>query len=103
MEKTIAGHNVDVNKEGYLTNLSQWNKEIAKEIAKEEGIEDLSEKHWEVVDYLQDQYKKESPLSIRKVGKSGVVNIKEFYTLFPKGPLKISSKIAGIEKPKSCI
>lgn len=103
MEKTIAGHNVDVNKEGYLTNLSQWNKEIAKEIAKEEGIEELSEKHWEVVDYLQDQYKKESPLSIRKVGKSGVVNIKEFYTLFPKGPLKISSKIAGIEKPKSCI
>lgn len=103
MEKTIAGHNVDVNKEGYLTNLSQWNKEIAKEIAKEEGIEDLSEKHWEVVDYLQDQYKKENPLSIRKVGKSGVVNIKEFYTLFPKGPLKISSKIAGIEKPKSCI
>lgn len=102
MEKVIAGHNVNVNNEGYLTDLSQWNKEIAIEIAKENDIE-LNEEHWKVIEYLQDQYKKEVALSIRRIGKSGVVNIKEFYALFPKGPLKISSKIAGIEKPKSCI
>ncbi len=102
MEKIIAGKTVEVNNEGYLMNLSDWNKDIANEIAQEEGIE-LTNKHWEVLDYLQDQYKKEVALSIRKIGKSGVVNIKEFYTLFPKGPLKISSRIAGIQKPKSCI
>lgn len=102
MEKVIAGHNVNVNNEGYLTDLSQWNKEIAIEIAKESDIE-LNEEHWKVIEYLQDQYKKEVALSIRRIGKSGVVSIKEFYALFPKGPLKISSKIAGIEKPKSCI
>lgn len=102
MEKTIAGKTVEVNNEGYLMNFSDWNEEMAKEIAKEEDI-DLTARHWDVLKYLQDQYKQDVPLSIRKVGKSGVVDIKEFYALFPKGPLKISSKIAGIQKPKSCI
>lgn len=102
MEKTYAGKTIEVNIEGYLTDLNQWNKEIGNEIAKEEGIE-MTDKHWQVIDYLQNEHKKETALSIRKVGKSGVVDIKEFYQLFPKGPLKISTKIAGIPKPKSCI
>lgn len=102
MEKVYAGKTVSVDKEGYLTDLSQWNKDIALEIAKEEGIE-LMDKHFEVLTYLQDQHKKDVALSIRSIGKSGVVDIKQFYELFPKGPLKISSKMAGIPKPKSCI
>ncbi len=102
MEKVYAGQNIQTDGEGYLTNLAEWNKEIATEIAKEEGIV-LSDKHWEVLNYLQDQFKKDIALSIRSIGKSGVVDIKQFYELFPKGPLKISSKIAGIPKPKSCI
>jgi tRNA 2-thiouridine synthesizing protein E len=102
MEKVYAGKTVSVDKEGYLTDLSQWNAAIAVEIAKEEGVE-LTEKHFEVLTYLQDQQRKEVALSIRSIGKSGVVDIKQFYELFPKGPLKISSKMAGIPKPKSCI
>ncbi len=102
MEATLAGVSVNVNDEGYLTDLSQWTKEIGNSIAQEEGIE-MTEKHWEVISYLQEQQKKEVALSIRKVGKSGVVSIKELYSLFPKGPLKIASKIAGIPKPVSCI
>lgn len=102
MEKVYAGKTVDVDKEGYLTDLSQWNKDIAMEIAKEEGIA-LADRHFEVLTYLQDQYKKDVALTIRGIGKSGVVDIKQFYELFPKGPLKLSSKMAGIPKPKSCI
>ena len=102
MEKTYAGINVDLNEQGYLTNFSQWNKEVGLEIAKEEGIT-MTADHWKVIAYLQDQFKNEKALSIRSVGKSGVVSIKEFYQLFPKGPLKISSRIAGIPKPVSCI
>jgi len=101
-EKIIAGYCVKCNDQGYLTMLEQWNKEVALEIAKEENIE-MTDKHWEVIDYLQDQCRKEVAITIRKVGKSGVVNIKEFYGLFPKGPLKTASKIAGIPKPVSCI
>jgi len=103
MEAVIAGKNVNVNEEGYLTDFSQWTKEVAQEIANEEGIGELNDRHWAVIEYLQDQYKNEVPLTIRKVGKSGVTDIKEFYELFPGGPLKKSTKIAGIPKPVGCI
>lgn len=102
METTIAGQTIDLNNEGYLTDLNQWSKEVAMHIAQEEGIE-LTDAHWPVIEYLQNQYRSEVPLSIRKVGKSGVVDIKQFYALFPGGPLKKSSRIAGIPKPASCI
>lgn len=102
-QKEIAGVNVNVDDNGYMTNLEQWNKDIAAALAKELGIDTLSDKHWEVLDYLQKNYKEGVALSIRRVGKSGVTNIKEFYQLFPGGPLKHSSLIAGIPKPASCI
>jgi len=100
--KNIAGITVNINKEGYLTDPSEWTKEIAIEIAKEEGIE-LTDKHFEVLEYLRTEYEKESQLTIRKVGKSGIVDIKGLYDLFPGGPLKKSSRIAGISKPSSCV
>lgn len=102
MEKIIAGKPIEVNEEGYLKNFLQWSKETGEEIAKEANI-NLSPRHWEVITYLQDEYKKEVPLSIRKIGKSGVVDIKEFYALFPIAPLKTATKIAGVPKPASCI
>ena len=94
--------NVNRNEEGYLTDFSQWTKEVGNAIAKEQDIE-MTDKHWEVVDYLQNKHKNEESLSIRGIKKSGVINIKDFYDLFPGGPLKVSTKIAGIPKPKSCI
>ena len=102
MDLNVAGIRLDVTEDGYLSDLSQWNKEIAIELAKQEGIE-LTDKHWEVIDYIQEKYKNDEALSIRGIKKSGVINIKEFYDLFPGGPLKISTLIAGIPKPKSCI
>ena len=102
MEKLIAGKNIQVNDEGYLTDFNQWDKEVATEIASQNKIA-LNNRHWEVIGFLQDQHKQQVPLSIRKIGKSGVIDIKEFYELFPNGPLKISTKIAGIPKPASCI
>ena len=102
MERQLAGKTVQVNEEGYMTNFSEWDQNIGLELAKEANLE-LSPRHWEVLKYLQDEFKKEVPLSIRKVGKSGVVDIKEFYQLFPNAPLKTATKIAGIPKPASCI
>ena len=102
MDLNIAGIRLDVTEDGYLTDVSQWNKEIATEIAKNEGIE-LTDKHWEVISWIQEQVKNEVALSIRGIKKSGVLNIKEFYALFPGGPLKKATKIAGVPKPKSCI
>lgn len=102
MKKVVAQKEIDVNEEGYLTDFSQWSKEIGSELAKEQGIE-MTDKHWDVIDFLQDRHHKEEALSVRGIKKSGVINIKEFYDLFPGGPLKKSTLIAGIPKPKSCI
>ncbi|HSH19113.1 MAG TPA: TusE/DsrC/DsvC family sulfur relay protein [Draconibacterium sp.] len=101
-EKTLAGKTVEVTDEGYLVNAGDWSKEVAVELAKEEGIE-LTDKHYQVLEYLRKESAAGTQLSIRKVGKSGIVDIKGLYVLFPGGPLKYSSKIAGIAKPASCV
>lgn len=102
-QKEVAGVTIDVDDNGYMTDMGQWTKEIAIALGKEVEIEDLTDKHWEIIEFLQKQYKEGVALSIRKIGKSGIVNIKEFYALFPGGPLKKSSLMAGIPKPASCV
>ncbi len=102
--KEIAGATVEVNEEGYLIDQLQWSEKIAQAIAIEEGIGELNENHWKVIKYLQDYYKENGTMpTIRKMKKSGIVDTKELYSLFPGGPLKKSSKIAGLNKPESCI
>jgi TusE/DsrC/DsvC family sulfur relay protein len=101
-EKTLAGKTIEVTAEGYLVNSGDWSKELAIELAKEDGIE-LTGKHFEVLEYLRKEQAAGAPLTIRKVGKSGIVDIKGLYQLFPGGPLKLSSKYAGIPKPASCV
>ncbi|SKB49424.1 tRNA 2-thiouridine synthesizing protein E [Salegentibacter holothuriorum] len=102
METQVNTLKVDRNHEGYLTDFSQWNKEVGEQIANEEKVE-MTPRHWEVINWIQEQVKADKALSIRGIKKSGVLDIKEFYALFPGGPLKISTKIAGVPKPKSCI
>ncbi len=98
----IAGQMIDINDEGYLTDAKQWNQDVASELAKEEGI-DLTDTHMELIKFLRENFESGSELTIRKVGKSGIVDIKGFYQLFPKKPLKLASRISGIPKPTSCI
>jgi len=101
-KKNIAGVDVTLTEDGYLAETSQWNKDIAAELAKEDGI-DLGDQHYAVLDYLRKEHESGASLTIRKVGKSGIVDIKGLYKLFPGGPLKLSSKYAGIPKPTSCV
>ncbi len=101
-QRILAGHPVDVNEEGYFTNPTQWTPDMANELATEEGI-DLTPKHFDVINFLRTRQRSGQKLTIRRVGKSGIVSIKEFYGLFPGGPLKKASKIAGIPKPASCV
>jgi dissimilatory sulfite reductase related protein len=101
-QKVIAGISVDVNDEGYMTDRSQWTKDIAREIAKEEGIE-LTDKHYAVIDFLREKHARGETLTIRSVGTSGFIDIKGFYQLFPGAPMKKAAKISGIPKPASCV
>lgn len=101
-QKTYSGITVDVNEEGYFTTPSQWTKEIASEIAKEENIT-LTDQHYAIIEWLRTRHNAGDALSIRSINHSGVLDVKTFYQLFPGAPLKKATKIAGIPKPVSCI
>ena len=101
-QKTYAGVTVEVNDEGYFTDPSQWTKEIAVDVAKQEGVE-LTDKHYEMLEYLRNKFNNGDQLTIRGINKSGIVDVKTFYQMFPGAPLKKSTKIAGIPKPTSCV
>jgi tRNA 2-thiouridine synthesizing protein E len=95
---------IDLDAEGYLTDFSQWTREVAAAIAREEGIAELTAAHWKVIDYIQKDFGETGQVpSIRKLNKSGVVSTKELYGLFPGGPAKKAARISGMKKPEGCV
>lgn len=102
--KEYAGKTIETTEDGFLTNAADWSQDVAKEIAKEEGIEELTDRHMTVIDFMREVFAKtgDGP-SIRKLTKESGVPTKELYALFPKGPAKKAARIAGIPKPKGCI
>jgi dissimilatory sulfite reductase related protein len=101
---TIAGHNVDRNDEGFFEDPDQWTEDIAVEVAREEGIDEMTPRHWEVIHFVREEYaEKGTGPTVRVLGKTSGVPVKELYQLFPKGPAKVAAKIAGIPKPRGCI
>ncbi|MQA79672.1 MAG: TusE/DsrC/DsvC family sulfur relay protein [Streptosporangiales bacterium] len=103
-EKVYAGTAVTVNDEGFFTEPGQWREEMTSELAREYGIERLTEQHWQVVKHMRYQYEQNGTgPNVRALARSSGVTIKELYQLFPKGPAKLAARIAGIPKPRGCI
>ena len=105
METTAtAAAALERDADGHLTNRSQWTEAVAAALALEEGIPQLTDRHWAVIRYMQKEFdaKGDAP-SIRRLTKESGVDTKELYALFPKGPAKKAAKIAGLPKPKGCI
>jgi sulfide:quinone oxidoreductase len=101
---TIAGATIELNEEGFMTDSSQWNEDVAVELARREGIEPLTERHWVVIHFMRKEFfEKGTGPTVRMLGKTSGVSVKELYELFPKGPAKLAAKIAGIPKPRGCI
>lgn len=90
--------------DGHLASRSDWNEQVATVLALEEGIDQLTDRHWAVIRFMQTAYdeKGEAP-TIRRLTKESGVDTKELYALFPKGPARKAAKIAGLPKPKGCI
>ena len=100
----IGGAPVELNDEGFLTDPSQWSEELAVEFARREGIDPLTDRHWQVIRFMRSEYQaKGTGPTVRVLGKTSGVSIKELYQLFPKGPARLAAKIAGIPKPRGCI
>lgn len=95
---------VERTTEGFLVDPAQWSEALAVEIAQENGIAELTDRHWQVVKFMRNAYLDTgSAPTIRTLGKASGVPIKELYQLFPKGPAKLAAKIGGIPKPVGCI
>jgi TusE/DsrC/DsvC family sulfur relay protein len=95
---------VEFDAEGFLTDSTQWSRALAEEIARENGIAELSPRHWLVVEFMRERFLATGTApSIRSLGKESGVAVKELYELFPKGPAKLAAKIGGIPKPRGCI
>jgi len=101
---TLAGSPVEVDEEGFLQKPEQWTKPIGEEIAHANGIEQLTDRHWQVIEFMRKTYLETgSAPSMRALGKTSGVAIKELYELFPKGPAKLAAKIGGVPKPRGCV
>ena len=101
---SYAGQMVSVSDDGFFTDPSQWTEDMAPQIAKAEGIDQLTDRHWQVIKFMRHEYQeKGTGPTVRILGKTSGVSIKELYQLFPKGPAKIAAKVACIPKPRGCI
>ena len=101
---TYAGTPVEVNEEGFFVDPTQWTRDIAVEMAAADGIATLTPQHWQVIDFMRKEFfEKGTGPTVRVLGKTSGVNVKDLYLLFPKGPAKMAARIAGIPKPKGCI
>jgi tRNA 2-thiouridine synthesizing protein E len=101
----VEGRTLELNEEGFLANPADWDRAAAAALArKEEGIEDLSDKHWAVVNFIREYYldKGMAPM-VRLMCKTTGLPLKEIYTLFPSGPAKGACKVAGLPKPDGCV
>jgi tRNA 2-thiouridine synthesizing protein E len=101
--KTICGKTIQVNDEGFMTDPSEWDRDIAVELAKEEGIQALTPMHWKVIDYCRNSAINGKAPTLRQISTNSGVTTKELFGLYPKGPAKKVAKIAGLGKPEGCV
>ena len=99
----IAGHEVHVDDEGFMTEYGEWNDELGERLASNIGVE-LTDRHWEVIRWLRDDYQKQGETAtLRRVTTMSGVPTKELFNLFPKKPAKKMAYIAGLPKPAGCV
>jgi TusE/DsrC/DsvC family sulfur relay protein len=101
---TVAGQEVHINEEGFLTDPSEWNEEIASFLARQIGIDELTEDHWTVIRFLREDFAEQGETAtLRRVSTSAGVPTKQLYELFPKKPARKMAYVSGLPKPKGCV
>ena|ERR1035441_9292337 len=102
--KVYGGKTLEIDEDGFIQDPTAWNEAVAADLAKTEGVEQMTEKHWKLVKYLREYYLQfnMAPM-VRKVCKTTGFELKEIYVLFPSGPAKGACKVAGLPKPTGCV
>jgi len=101
---TIADREIHVDEDGFLTEFDEWDKDLAKVLAANIGITELTDEHWKVLEFLRSDYKEQGETAtLRRVSTVGGIPTKSLFQLFPKKPARKMSYIAGLPKPAGCI
>jgi tRNA 2-thiouridine synthesizing protein E len=99
----IAGQEVHVDGEGFMTEYDEWNEELGKALAANIEI-DMSDAHWAAIRFLREDFEAEGETpTLRRVTNVGGIATKELFQLFPKKPAKKMAYIAGVPKPAGCV
>ena len=100
----VEGKKYDVDEDGFLEEPALWTEDVAKDFAKSESIDALTDGHWKVINYIRNYYLQFgiAPM-VRKVCKETGYKLSEIYQLFPSGPAKGACKLAGLPKPTGCV
>lgn len=106
----VDGKTLETDEEGYLLDWTEWTEDAAKVLAKQCEIE-LTDAHWEIIRFLREYYGEYqiSPavrVLTKAVGKrlgADKGDTKHLYKLFPIGPGKMATNIAGLPKPEGCV
>ena len=92
----------DFDDKGFLTDFDAWNRDLAAVIAAEDGIAELTDDHWRVIDFLRrHQAERGVAPMVRVLFKETGFTLKEIYVLFPNGPAKGACRVAGLPRPDS--
>jgi tRNA 2-thiouridine synthesizing protein E len=95
---------VAVNDEGFMTNPAEWSKDIAVELAREEGLPELTPSHWKIIEFCRQSATSSGKApTLRAITTGTGLTTKELFSLFPKGPAKKVARIAGLGKPEGCV
>ncbi len=104
METQLGGKTMEIDEDGFIQDPTQWDEAVAADLAKTEGVDQLTDQHWKLVNYLRQYYLdyNMAPM-IRKLCKETGLKLKDVYDLFPSGPAKGACKVAGLPKPTGCV
>jgi len=100
----LGGKSLEIDEDGFIQDPDNWDQPVALSLAETEGVHDMTDEHWKVVNYLREYYLQFSmaPM-IRKLCKETGFPLKKIYELFPSGPAKGACKVAGLPKPTGCV
>lgn len=100
----LGGKTLEIDEDGFIQDPDQWDDSVATALAETEGVGDMTDEHWKVVNYLREYYLEfnMAPM-IRKLCKQTGFPLKKIYELFPSGPAKGACKVAGLPKPTGCV
>jgi TusE/DsrC/DsvC family sulfur relay protein len=100
---TVAGHEVHVDQEGFLTAYEEWTLEVADALARAIGLE-LTADHLAVIGFLREDFRHQGETAtLRRVSTVGGFAMKQLFELFPHKPAKKMAYVAGLPKPRGCV